>query len=391
MSSLRVALVVRKFWPIVDGTQRLVSNLAHGLQRLGHAPTILTAQWEKHWPREFIYRDVQVIRFPNWMQTGWGTLRYMSTLSRWLRGNSKQFDAVYVTGLKYDAYTVVGMLRKGPIPVTLSAVETGPDGDCAWHEQARFGWRIRRRCQLADAMVTLSDAASVELQNAGFARDKIVRIDKGVRTMLAQDAARRTAARKSLGKTHDILSLKDDTPLAIYIGPFNKSMGLMPLMEAWHKVVGRLPNAKLWMMGDGPFGLPLWERVGELDLMHNIIFPGTFDDVTDVLQAADLFVQPGPHNHLATAVLEAMACGTPVLSARSPESLDLLGSRTPMLDQVNSETLAEALLRVLQNEDRYVQTAELLRPIVAERFSLEQMVRQHVELFRRLVVEKQLR
>ena len=49
---LRVALVTRRFWPLVGGTERVMANLAEELPQLGVKPIVLTAQWDSHWPVE---------------------------------------------------------------------------------------------------------------------------------------------------------------------------------------------------------------------------------------------------------------------------------------------------------------------------------------------------
>ena len=85
MSEMRIAMITRRFWPLVGGAEMVMANLASEFQRQGAKPVLLTAQWDPTWPKQFTHRDVEVQRLPNPERRGWGTFVYMDALSRWLR------------------------------------------------------------------------------------------------------------------------------------------------------------------------------------------------------------------------------------------------------------------------------------------------------------------
>ena len=82
MSSLRLALVTRRFWPLVGGAEMVMANLAEELTRQGHQVQIVTAQWHPNWPKQISHRGIPVIRLPNPSLRGWGTVCYMMALGR---------------------------------------------------------------------------------------------------------------------------------------------------------------------------------------------------------------------------------------------------------------------------------------------------------------------
>ncbi len=389
MSGLRLVLVSQKYWPLAGCVESAFAQLALAFQCRGIATTVLTAQLEKSWPAEIVHQDIRVVRLPNWDKSGWGTLRYIGAMSRWLRRHVDQYDLAYVAGLAHDAYAAIGALGMSARPVVLQVAAGGSTGDCHWQESARFGRRIRRRCQSADAFVAQTNSIADELSAAGFRHEKIQTIARGVATPPTRDAARRAQARKAMTKAHDILSVAEDTPLAVYIGPFHKSMGLMELVESWRSIAARCPAAKLWLLGDGPDGLAIWERVNELGLTYQIVFPGEFDDVTDVLQAADLFVHPATEDGAATAMLDAMAAGVPVVAVDSPDVRERLGDgQRGLITNSAPRALAESILGVFQNPSQLAKHAFVARRHVEEQFSLDKMVDEHLDLFERLVAEK---
>ena len=91
--SLRLALVTRRFWPLVGGAEMAMANLAAEFRRQGHAVRIVTGRWEKHWPLEMVHREVPVTRLPHPRTRAWGTLRYMYALSSWLQPGSRSSPA----------------------------------------------------------------------------------------------------------------------------------------------------------------------------------------------------------------------------------------------------------------------------------------------------------
>src|SRR5262245_1682941 len=128
MSPLRLALVTRRFWPLVGGAEVAMANLAAEFQRQGQQATIVTARWEKHWPTEVVHREVPVVRLSQPKLRGWGTLRYMYAVGSWLVAQQPKLDGVVVSMLKHDAYAAIGALRGAGLPVVLRAEGGGTAG-----------------------------------------------------------------------------------------------------------------------------------------------------------------------------------------------------------------------------------------------------------------------
>ena len=95
MNGLHVVLVTHRFWPLVGGAETAMTNLALGLRELGVAVTLVTARHEPQWPADIIYREIPVHRV-HVPRFGWGTMRYLISLSRWLRKNRPDIDLVCV-------------------------------------------------------------------------------------------------------------------------------------------------------------------------------------------------------------------------------------------------------------------------------------------------------
>ena len=105
--------MTRRFWPLVGGTERLLTRLAVELHGRGCPTMVLTARWRPHWPCEILLGDVPVIRLPHTAERGWGNVRYLRGLARWLRQNRDRYDLLCVSQLKHEAGTAVRAAGRG--------------------------------------------------------------------------------------------------------------------------------------------------------------------------------------------------------------------------------------------------------------------------------------
>jgi glycosyltransferase involved in cell wall biosynthesis len=390
MNRLRVALVTRRFWPLMGGAESLVANLAAELKSRGADPLVVTAQWDRSWPCRLALREVPVVRLPQPTPRAWGTLRYMLALGRWLRRHRQQLDAVYVSMLKHDAYVALRSLRGTDLPVVLRVEGGGPTGDCHWQQTAAFGARIKRRCLTADAIVAPSQPLAEELLTAGYAPERVVRINNGVHLGEFRDPAVRRAARIMLTDLNWELNTSEGTPVAVFVGRLHMGKGLEFLVRAWRIVVRRWRHARLWLVGAGPDRGRLVDLVHDLELRGKVILPGPFSDAQSTLLAADVFVLPSQEEGMSISLLEAMAARLPVVASDIPGNRPLVehekhGLLVPYGDP---EALAGAISRLFENRRWAYRLAAAARQQVEQEFSIGRVAEEHLELFSRLISMK---
>ena len=377
-------MITRRFWPLVGGGEMVMANLACEFKKLGAQPTILTAQWDTTWPLQIKHREIPVQRLPNPAQQGWGTYTYMDGLSRWLKHNASQYDAVLVSMLKHSAYSALGACKKTAQPIMLRIEGGGDTGDCAWHESARFGKRIRRRCQQAAAIVAPSQATYDEALDAGFKSSTLHHIPNGVAIGSGSVVDKMTVRQRLHEINHD-LSCDPDTKIALFTGRLTHKKGLFELVSAWQSVAERVPNSQLWLVGEGPDRDQLFEKIKDLDLVGRVVMPGTFDDVEDFLAAADAFTLPSYAEGLSLSLLEAMAHRLPVIAS------DIVGNRQLIVDGTHGrlipaqevESLAAAIYETFANDNQ--QQIDAAESRVTTQFSLAGMALAHLNLLSQTV------
>src|SRR5205823_1154848 len=123
------------------------------------------------------------------------------------------------------------------------------------------------------------------------------------------------------------------------------------LLRALPGVLERVPEARLEIVGDGPWQPALVRQAADRGVAHAVEFLGflPFADKVRRMQAAWSVIQPSPKEGWGLTVVEAGACGTAVVAADSPGLRDSVrrdetGLLVPYDD---AAALADALVRVL--------------------------------------------
>ncbi len=144
------------------------------------------------------------------------------------------------------------------------------------------------------------------------------------------------------------LGLKGKGPVFGVIARLTEQKGHRYLLEAASAAIRRRPDLRFVFAGDGPLRQSLEAQARDLGIGDRVLFLGHRTDVPALLAAFDVFVLPSLYEGLPNAVLEAMACGRPVVATAvdgTPEVVDngVTGLLVPPRDPAR---LSEALLKL---------------------------------------------
>lgn len=169
-------------------------------------------------------------------------------------------------------------------------------------------------------------------------------------------------------------------------GRLNEQKGFHLLVDALSALQMRHREIefRLAILGDGPRRAQLEQQVRDLNLRATVQMPGFQDNAIAWYRSADTFVLPSLVEGMPNVLLEAMACGTPVISAdcRSGPAQILQGGRYGQLVPVgSSDALRAAIETVLLNSTAALDTATEARSHIAENWSAQSATRRLEQVF----------
>jgi glycosyltransferase involved in cell wall biosynthesis len=99
-----------------------------------------------------------------------------------------------------------------------------------------------------------------------------------------------------------------------WVGEFTHRKRPGDVLEVARRLAGRLPDARFVMAGEGPLERDIEQRSRSRGLERTVLFPGWQGDVASFLGACDVVVSTASQEGLPRCILEAMACGLPVVA-----------------------------------------------------------------------------
>lgn len=146
----------------------------------------------------------------------------------------------------------------------------------------------------------------------------------------------------------------DKYELLLYMGRVAKEKGLDLLVNAFAKVIAERPQARMLLVGDGPYRRVLESLVRRHGLSRKVIFTGVVphEEIPDYAAAADLFVFSSVTDTQGLVLIEAMAAGVPVVAVEAPGPIDVLAKGGGLLVPAEEEAFVQAVLALLEDEKR---------------------------------------
>ena len=195
-----------------------------------------------------------------------------------------------------------------------------------------------------------------------------------------------------VGKEFSFLPLqKNSHPLTfISTGRLVYGKGYDLFITALHNIEDKLP--KDWIaiiIGGGKLKDKLQKQINAFNLQNHIYLVGTKNktEIVHLLQHSDIFVFPSRGENFSVAILEALACGLPVIASICGGVRECINEKNGLLFPVDdSAKLAQAILRMVQNIDNY--NREAIAEDCQAHFSPEVIATQLTQIFEDTIKNK---
>jgi teichuronic acid biosynthesis glycosyltransferase TuaC len=213
-------------------------------------------------------------------------------------------DAHYVYPDGFAAAMIAGILKK---PLVVSA--RGSDINVI-SQFSVIRPLVRQVLQRANGLIAVSHALKESMVRIGCRRDNLAVIGNGVDPQKFKPRSQ-VAMRQELG-------LRGDGPIIVTVGRLDENKGFHILVDAVARLRASGVNSTLLILGEGPRRSHLENQIREAGLQESVKLIGTVphDELSCWYNAADVFCLASSREGCPNVVLEAMACGRPVVASR---------------------------------------------------------------------------
>jgi len=235
-----------------------------------------------------------------------------------------------------------------------------------------------RFLRAADAVIAVSECTKRDaIRFYGIPEEKITVIYEGVNPRF------RPASPEAIRAVREKYGLPER--FILYVGTIEPRKNLTTLLEAFHYLLGG-HDLRLVIVGKkGWLYEGFFRCLRDLGLEDRLIFTGYVpdEDLPAIYSAADLFVFPSLYEGFGLPVLEAMACGTPVVCSNTSSLPEVAGDAALLVDPTDVRALARVMERVLTDET--LRASLRVKGIErARRFSWEDAAQKTLEVYQRV-------
>lgn len=223
-------------------------------------------------------------------------------------------------------------------------------------------WSLPR----AAHVVTTNEGFAADLARRGVSPARLTVLHNGVRPLQASPAAV-AAARRALG-------LRDGDRVVLAVGRLSREKGQAHLLRAFAQAGPARRVARIVLAGEGPDRGALERLAATLGLADRVLFAGYVPDVAPLYALADVFALPSLSEGSPNALLEAMACGLPVVATMVGGVPEIArDGETALLVRSQDETaMAHAIDALLGDPTRAAATGAAARQAVLRHHTPEQ-------------------
>lgn len=364
------------------GAEKLCQRLANVMSQRGHQVAVAVARQGGRYESDLSGEVELLVLSEGWIDSStWRLIRSVRPLRRYL---SEQHPDIVLSFMDHVNVRLIRAVKdlNDPPPVVLS-VHNNPQirfgGDAGLRNRVLF-WRMKRSYPHADRIVSVSKGVAKQLKEMGLTTDDQACVIYNATV----DEALYKAKQEPL-RTH---TPPENAPLLLACGSLTRQKGYPYLLEAFRDIRDQR-DVKLWILGEGDKREEIEEQIRALSLEEDVMLLGFRENPFKFMAAADVFVLSSLWEGFGNVIVEAMACGAPVVATDCPYGPGEIISHEEnglLVPPANAGALSEAVGRLLEDKNLRGQFAEHGRER-AQDFHAKAIGEQYLDLCEEVVAD----
>lgn len=175
--------------------------------------------------------------------------------------------------------------------------------------------------------------------------------------------------------------------ILLNIGRVEYQKGQIYLVEAVRKLVQKFPDIHLIIVGNTELDRQCYKEIVELidsyGLKEYFTFTGVRKDIPEILNASDIFVFPSLFEGFSLTVMEAIACGKPVVATDVGSIREIIvdGENGTIIPPMNSDAIADSLYKYLSDESYLKKISANAYSSFSDKFTIEKTLESYKNLY----------
>lgn len=369
------------------GAQKAMLTLARGLQRRGHAVTVVTMYDKAEYVPLFKQKyGVDIVDLHMKAPARAGLFQKAASVLKglvrlWQLIRREQFDVVQ-TFSHYSNIVgpVVAYLAGARIRV--SSQRMSLKGSPAWLLRLD---RWVANSFLVNKMVSVSEGTrQFSIKTQRIKSDKLVTIHNSIDLDRFLPSA---VNAERLPQLRQFLGIPVESQVVVTVARLHAQKGHRFLIAAIPTIQKKFENTHFLFVGEGELQQDLTDSITQLGVEKMVHFLGMRQDIPELLVLSDVFVLPSLWEGLPNSVLEAMAMGTPVIATDVDGCPEVIrdGETGILVPPADSDALAQSIIRLLGDAALCQTLAQEAQRWVVENFSEEKNISAFEQLYEILI------
>ena len=369
---------------IIGGISTHVYHLSRALVEKGTSVRVITCDFPNA-PAEEIIDGVPVSRVDSGRVPESNFLLWIYHLNSQMISKTtelfetERFDLIHAHDWVVGRAAVELKNRLGlPLISTIHATEIGRGGSLDGEYRRKVRDIERLLVEQSDGIICCSNYMLDHIQYVlGAVKTKIRVIPNGVE-----------ASRFNNGRQPQLIptGVSEDRKTILYVGRIVREKGIFTLLDAFEKLRKQGKDVSLVLVGEGPLKEDLAKEVLRRKLNDRVKLAGFVDEkkLVSLYNSSDAFVLPSHYEPFGMVALEAMASRVPVVVSDVGGLSEIVedGITGVKVPAANPSTLAEGILRVLEDRELSEQLKENAYRAVQERYRWDMIAEKTIEAYR---------
>ncbi len=375
---LKILRVTNDLYPeVVGGIPLHTHHLCRDLSRMGYYTTVLTCSRSNHGHAKIddynvIYRKILFSPLGN---------SFSPHIFRTLLKIRDDYDLIHAHCHLFLSTIMASLVRRigsPPLIITTHGImsASAPDWFNLLYMKTIGKWTLKS----ADRVICYTEMEKDKLANMlKIDSEKISVIPNGVDTDLFRP-----------DPNNNKQSNQSNAITILWVGRFVRGKGVEYLIQAAKILVKEVPDLKILLVGDGPSKGKIKGLIEKFNLKKNVIIKENVpnENMPEVYQKSDIFVLPSLNEGVPKTLLEAMACGIPVIISEFPHLEELIKNAGLTFPKGDVHALADKIMRLIRDRELAKELGNNGRNKIVEGHSWGNTVLKTTELYEEVAGRK---